>query len=280
MPFVLARCTQCGANIDVDDSKETAFCPQCGTAFVTEKVITNYDTTVNNNFDIKSANIIASVVNEDRIESQTDSALIRAEQLYQIGEVEESVNMFIAYTDKFPRDWKTQLRLADICEGLIKKYGPRDLAEQRMAKVAKVLDFVTQAFDGTNCYVDTVGDFSLKNGMYAYCVSLRERMLKFALLSAPKEMHTEIKDRLDNVVITPQNGVQKKNEIDKGVEDKKTKKSRINANAMFWSGLACLAVGALVSCIPPAWGIIWTIIGKAISLGGIALMIAGFIIKK
>ena len=46
-----AICTQCGASIDVDDSKEAGICKHCGTAFITEKVIANYVnnySTVNN----------------------------------------------------------------------------------------------------------------------------------------------------------------------------------------------------------------------------------------
>ncbi len=46
-----AICTQCGAKIEVDDSKEAGICKHCGTAFITEKVIANYTnnyTTVNN----------------------------------------------------------------------------------------------------------------------------------------------------------------------------------------------------------------------------------------
>lgn len=50
MPLVAAKCTQCGANIEVDDSKEAGICKYCGTAFITEKAITNYNTYVTNNF--------------------------------------------------------------------------------------------------------------------------------------------------------------------------------------------------------------------------------------
>ena len=41
MGFVAAKCTQCGANIEVDDTKEAGICKFCGTAFVTEKAINN-----------------------------------------------------------------------------------------------------------------------------------------------------------------------------------------------------------------------------------------------
>lgn len=36
-----AICTQCGAGIEVDEHKETGYCSNCGTKFVTEKVIHN-----------------------------------------------------------------------------------------------------------------------------------------------------------------------------------------------------------------------------------------------
>ena len=42
MPLVAAICTQCGANLEVDDSKEAGICKYCGTAFITEKAISNY----------------------------------------------------------------------------------------------------------------------------------------------------------------------------------------------------------------------------------------------
>ena len=42
MGMVAAICTQCGAAIEVDESKEAGICSHCGTAFITEKVINNY----------------------------------------------------------------------------------------------------------------------------------------------------------------------------------------------------------------------------------------------
>lgn len=37
MGLVVAKCTQCGANIEVDDSREAGICKYCGIAFITEK---------------------------------------------------------------------------------------------------------------------------------------------------------------------------------------------------------------------------------------------------
>lgn len=46
--LVPAICTQCGARIEVDDSKEAGICPCCNTAFITKKAINNYYSTTNN----------------------------------------------------------------------------------------------------------------------------------------------------------------------------------------------------------------------------------------
>lgn len=69
MGLVAAKCTQCGANIEVDASKEAGICQYCGTAYVTEKAINNYNI-VNNNY-----------INAENINMGTESA----EQLFESG---------------------------------------------------------------------------------------------------------------------------------------------------------------------------------------------------
>lgn len=81
MPFVPAKCTQCGANITVDDSKEAAICEFCGTAFVTEKAINNYHIT--NNVNISNATINVAGANVDNL-------LLRAEQYEEQGDFEKA----------------------------------------------------------------------------------------------------------------------------------------------------------------------------------------------
>jgi len=49
MALVAAKCTQCSGQIEVDSTKEAGICKHCGTAFVTEKVINNYNTYVTQN---------------------------------------------------------------------------------------------------------------------------------------------------------------------------------------------------------------------------------------
>ena len=41
--LVNAKCPNCGANIEVDKDKEAGICKYCGSAFITEKAINNYN---------------------------------------------------------------------------------------------------------------------------------------------------------------------------------------------------------------------------------------------
>ena len=52
MALVPAKCTECGASIEIDNTKEAGICTHCGTAFITQKAINNYVTNniVTNNF--------------------------------------------------------------------------------------------------------------------------------------------------------------------------------------------------------------------------------------
>lgn len=74
MGFVAAKCTQCGANIEVDDTKEAGICKFCGTAFVTEKAINNYNTYVTNNNNFAGANINVMSGNIDNLIKMAENA--------------------------------------------------------------------------------------------------------------------------------------------------------------------------------------------------------------
>lgn len=66
MALVPAICTQCGAKIEVDKDKDAGICPYCGTAFITEKAINNYNTYITNNNNFAGANVIIN--NSDNID--------------------------------------------------------------------------------------------------------------------------------------------------------------------------------------------------------------------
>ncbi|MBQ9228872.1 MAG: leucine-rich repeat domain-containing protein [Eubacterium sp.] len=49
MPFVQAKCTNCGGVLAVDDNLDAALCPFCNTPYIVEKAINNYNITNNIN---------------------------------------------------------------------------------------------------------------------------------------------------------------------------------------------------------------------------------------
>lgn len=55
MPLVNAKCTNCGSNLQVDNTKDAAICEFCGSAFIVEKAINNYN--IVNNIQANVVNI-------------------------------------------------------------------------------------------------------------------------------------------------------------------------------------------------------------------------------
>lgn len=67
MPLVKAQCTNCGAALEVDNSKEAAICPFCNTPYIVEKAINNY--TITNNINAQNVIINSNVDTEFLIEN-------------------------------------------------------------------------------------------------------------------------------------------------------------------------------------------------------------------
>ncbi len=53
MPFVKVQCPNCGSALEVDNSKDSAICSFCGTPFIVEKAINNYN--INNTYYVENA---------------------------------------------------------------------------------------------------------------------------------------------------------------------------------------------------------------------------------
>jgi predicted RNA-binding Zn-ribbon protein involved in translation (DUF1610 family) len=43
MAFVSTKCIACGANLEIDDTQDSAVCKYCGAAFIAEKAVNNYN---------------------------------------------------------------------------------------------------------------------------------------------------------------------------------------------------------------------------------------------
>lgn len=58
MPLVLAKCTNCNANLEVNNSRSTAICPYCKSTYIVQDAIQKYNINVTNNFVAKNVNVI------------------------------------------------------------------------------------------------------------------------------------------------------------------------------------------------------------------------------
>lgn len=101
MPLVPAKCTQCGASLDVDSSQEAAICPHCKTPFITEKAINNFNTTNVTNIDT----INAEVVNVESSDSASNLSRT-AETLTNFGEWDKARDIYVKITQMYPFDWR------------------------------------------------------------------------------------------------------------------------------------------------------------------------------
>lgn len=91
MALVAAKCPQCGANLNVDETKDACVCEYCGTPFITEKAINNYNISITNqnNFD-------GATINVSAIEQNNDNLMELAKLANQSGKRDEALQ----YIDK------------------------------------------------------------------------------------------------------------------------------------------------------------------------------------
>lgn len=99
MPLVAAKCTQCGANLEVDSTKDATVCPHCNTPFITEKAINNYNTY--QNYTIANANI--QLNDENSIEKRLENAEIF---LTKVNDKQKALKLFQSVTNDAPGNYK------------------------------------------------------------------------------------------------------------------------------------------------------------------------------
>ena len=91
-----AICTQCGGQIEVDDSKEAGICQFCGTAFITEKVIHQYVT--QNNFAGATINIQGGIEDEN--------LYMLARRAVEQNNVADILKYYGQLVERNPNDWE------------------------------------------------------------------------------------------------------------------------------------------------------------------------------
>lgn len=95
MPLVDAKCTNCGAPLRIDNTKDAAICQYCDSAFIVEKAINNYNITNNNT-------IHADVVNIYNGNLEKEKLLNNAKLLKKTGKTKEALDIYSQITNIYP----------------------------------------------------------------------------------------------------------------------------------------------------------------------------------
>lgn len=98
MPFVQAKCPNCGGFLAVDNAQEAAVCQFCNTPFIVEKAINNYNITVNGNINVERA-----TVNVEGAPS-VSNLLIRAKSFIASEDYSKAVEYFNRVLDLDPNN--------------------------------------------------------------------------------------------------------------------------------------------------------------------------------
>ena len=120
MGIVPAKCTQCGGVLEVDNNMEAAVCPHCGTAFIVEKAINNYNTT--NNVSVNNAVINLSGVNlQVNNQIDIDGHLNRGKNYLKFFQYDDAEKCFMKVLEYDPNNEvaKTGIMIKNLSEGCL-----------------------------------------------------------------------------------------------------------------------------------------------------------------
>lgn len=106
MPLVNAKCTNCGANLNVDNAKDAAVCEFCGSAFIVEKAIQNYNYHITNN--VNAQNVVIT----GKGNAEKERLLNNAKTNERFGDYEKAQSIYLLVTEDYPDDYRGWLGLA------------------------------------------------------------------------------------------------------------------------------------------------------------------------
>lgn len=135
MALTPAICTQCGAQIQVDGSKEAGICPNCGTAFITEKVINKFVT--HNNFAGATFNVQGGPTIEN--------LYILADRAYEEKKYDDADSYYRRILEQSANEWKAYYRHS--IYDLNKEYESRYLDDKKKEEIKNIkLKLANNAF--------------------------------------------------------------------------------------------------------------------------------------
>ena len=99
MSLVTKKCSNCGANIDIDINSKTGICQHCGTKFITQDLINNFN--ISNNFQNITKNIYGNGIND------VDDYVKKGDVFISLGEWDKAQKAYEKAIEDNPSDWRT-----------------------------------------------------------------------------------------------------------------------------------------------------------------------------
>ena len=131
MSLVPAICTQCGAHIEVDNTLEAAICKFCGTAFIVEKAVNNYN--INS---YGSLNINNAIINNG---PTAINYVKRAEQFKKENDLHKAIEYYNKALDLDADCFEAFQGLINIKEEMVLNNVTELLNKQEIGKAIKLL---------------------------------------------------------------------------------------------------------------------------------------------
>lgn len=100
MPLVNAKCTNCGGTLTVDASKEAAICDFCGSPYIVEKAIQNYNYYVTQNIKADNVNVTA------KGEAEKERLLHNAETNMGFKDYNKAYEIYKQVSEDYPDDYR------------------------------------------------------------------------------------------------------------------------------------------------------------------------------
>ncbi len=101
MPLVNAKCTNCGATLEIDSAKDAVICPHCSSAFIAEKAINYYNTTLVTNVETLHAEVV-NIAESNQLETLIKSG----ETFLQFNDFTSAEKAFRKVTEVYPYDYR------------------------------------------------------------------------------------------------------------------------------------------------------------------------------
>lgn len=114
MPLVNAKCENCGAILVINKENSVAICKYCGSAFVVEKAIENYNFTTNYNLTYNITNNISAknVYVSGKGDADKERLMKNAETDLRLGEYERATELYRQIIMDYPDDYRGWLGLS------------------------------------------------------------------------------------------------------------------------------------------------------------------------